>query len=81
MSSSAKLLGVLIRPNKAVDECLQLFGGWGYMWEYPLARAYADTRIVKITGGSGHQLGIEFIGIDPGDQRRLQSYVARTPRR
>lgn len=52
MSSSAKLLGVLIRPNKAVDECLQLFGGWGYMWEYPLARAYADTRIVKITGGS-----------------------------
>jgi alkylation response protein AidB-like acyl-CoA dehydrogenase len=37
---------------RAVDECLQLFGGWGYMWEYPIARAYADARIVKIAGGS-----------------------------
>ncbi len=37
---------------KTVDECLQLFGGWGYMWEYPIARAYADARIVKIAGGS-----------------------------
>ena len=30
--------------------------------------------------GSGHQLGIEFIGIDPGDQRLLQTYVGRNPR-
>jgi alkylation response protein AidB-like acyl-CoA dehydrogenase len=37
---------------KVVDECLQLFGGWGYMWEYPIARAFADARIVKIAGGS-----------------------------
>lgn len=37
---------------EAVDSCLQLFGGWGYMWEYPIARAYADARIVKIAGGS-----------------------------
>lgn len=37
---------------EAVDECLQLFGGWGYMWEYPIARAYADARIIKIAGGS-----------------------------
>jgi acyl-CoA dehydrogenase len=37
---------------KAVDECLQLFGGWGYMWEMPIARAYADARITKIAGGS-----------------------------
>lgn len=37
---------------KIVDECLQLFGGWGYMWEYPIARAYADARVVKIAGGS-----------------------------
>lgn len=37
---------------KTVDECLQLFGGWGYMWEYPIARAYADARVVKIAGGS-----------------------------
>ena len=37
---------------KVVDQCLQLFGGWGYMWEYPISRAYADARIVKIAGGS-----------------------------
>ena len=37
---------------KVVAECLQLFGGWGYLWEYPIARAYADARVVKIAGGS-----------------------------
>lgn len=37
---------------EAVDKCLQLFGGWGYMWEYPVCRAYADARVVKIAGGS-----------------------------
>jgi len=37
---------------EAVDKCLQLFGGWGYMWEYPICRAYADARVVKIAGGS-----------------------------
>lgn len=31
-------------------------------------------------GAAGHQLGIEFIGIDPGDQRLLESYVGRSPR-
>lgn len=37
---------------RVADECLQLFGGWGYMWEYPVSRAYADARITKIAGGS-----------------------------
>lgn len=37
---------------RVVDECLQLFGGWGYMWDYPISRAYADARITKIAGGS-----------------------------
>ena len=27
-----------------ISKCLQLFGGWGYMWEYPIARYYADSR-------------------------------------
>lgn len=35
-----------------VDECLQLFGGYGYMWEYPIARYYADSRVQKIYGGT-----------------------------
>jgi alkylation response protein AidB-like acyl-CoA dehydrogenase len=35
-----------------VDRCLQLFGGYGYMSEYPIARAYADARITTIYGGT-----------------------------
>lgn len=35
-----------------VDECLQFFGGYGYMMEYPIARMYADARVQKIYGGS-----------------------------
>ena len=38
--------------NKVVDECLQLHGGYGYMWEYPIARAWADARMSRIAGGS-----------------------------
>ncbi|RGE45376.1 acyl-CoA dehydrogenase [Comamonas testosteroni] len=37
---------------KVIDECLQLFGGYGYMEEYPIARMYADARIQKIYGGA-----------------------------
>jgi alkylation response protein AidB-like acyl-CoA dehydrogenase len=37
---------------ETADKCLQLFGGWGYMWEYPICRAYADSRVVKIAAGS-----------------------------
>ncbi|MAA73295.1 MAG: acyl-CoA dehydrogenase [Salinisphaeraceae bacterium] len=35
-----------------VDACLQFFGGYGYMLEYPIARLYADARVQKIYGGS-----------------------------
>lgn len=37
---------------KVADECLQLFGGYGYMQEYPIARLYADSRIQKVYGGT-----------------------------
>jgi alkylation response protein AidB-like acyl-CoA dehydrogenase len=37
---------------RVMDECVQLFGGYGYMWEYPIARAYADARVQKIYGGT-----------------------------
>ncbi|GLY69841.1 acyl-CoA dehydrogenase family protein [Amycolatopsis taiwanensis] len=40
------------RVNKVVDDCLQLFGGYGYMTEYPIARAWADLRISRIFGGT-----------------------------
>ena len=38
--------------KKVVDECLQFFGGYGYMEEYPIARAYRDTRVGTIAGGT-----------------------------
>ena len=38
--------------KRAVDACLQLFGGYGYMVEYPIARAYADARVTTIYGGT-----------------------------
>ncbi|MEN9630044.1 MAG: hypothetical protein RJA10_3272, partial [Pseudomonadota bacterium] len=37
---------------KVVDECLQFFGGYGYMNEYPIARLYADVRVSRIYGGA-----------------------------
>ena len=37
---------------RVMDECLQLHGGYGYMWEYPIARAYADARVQRIYGGT-----------------------------
>jgi alkylation response protein AidB-like acyl-CoA dehydrogenase len=37
---------------KVMDECLQLHGGYGYMWEFPIARAYVDARVQRIYGGT-----------------------------
>lgn len=38
--------------NKVISQCLQLFGGWGYMEEYPIARAFRDARVQTIYGGT-----------------------------
>jgi alkylation response protein AidB-like acyl-CoA dehydrogenase len=38
--------------GRVVDACVQLHGGYGYMTEYPVARAYADARITRIYGGT-----------------------------
>jgi alkylation response protein AidB-like acyl-CoA dehydrogenase len=51
---------------RLVDRCLQLYGGYGYMREYPIARAYLDARVQTIYGGTteimkeiiGHSLGV-----------------------
>jgi len=47
--------------TRLLDECLQFHGGNGYMWEYPICRAYADTRYMKIAGGSNEVMR-ELIG-------------------
>ncbi|PPE76050.1 acyl-CoA dehydrogenase [Solimonas fluminis] len=38
--------------NKVIDECVQLHGGYGYMLEYPVARAWVDARVMRIFGGT-----------------------------
>lgn len=38
--------------NKIVDACLQLFGGYGYMSEYPISRLFVDSRVRRIYGGT-----------------------------
>ena len=38
--------------GRVVDRCVQLHGGYGYMLEYPIARAYADARVTRIYGGA-----------------------------
>ncbi|GAA5314838.1 MAG: acyl-CoA dehydrogenase family protein [Candidatus Pelagadaptatus aseana] len=50
-ASQIKLLTSELQ-NKVADECLQLHGGYGYMWEYPIARAFADSRVQRIYGGT-----------------------------
>jgi acyl-CoA dehydrogenase len=40
------------QQGKLMDECLQLFGGYGYMKEYPIARLWADARVQRIYGGT-----------------------------
>ncbi|XP_037336128.2 long-chain specific acyl-CoA dehydrogenase, mitochondrial [Pungitius pungitius] len=47
--------------NKVATQCLQLHGGWGYMWEYPIAKAFVDSRIQPIYGGT-NEIMKELIG-------------------
>lgn len=46
---------------KAIDDCLQLFGGYGYMREYPISRLWTDSRIHRIYGGT-NEIMKEIIG-------------------
>ncbi|MBL4797430.1 MAG: acyl-CoA dehydrogenase family protein [Oleispira sp.] len=61
-AAKLKLLSTDIQCD-VVDECLQLHGGYGYMWEYPVARAYADARVQKIYAGTNEIMKL-IIGRD-----------------
>jgi len=50
-ASMSKML-VSDLEGEVIDECLQLFGGYGYMDEYPISRMYADARVQRIYGGT-----------------------------
>lgn len=80
LASIAKLKsGRLIRI--VVDSCLQFFGGMGFTNEIPISRAYRDSRVLSIAGGSDEMmLGIisKMMGILPSkkrvsDMKRMQS--------
>jgi alkylation response protein AidB-like acyl-CoA dehydrogenase len=47
--------------GRVVDRCLQLFGGYGYVLEYPIARAFADARVTRIYGGA-NEIMKEIVG-------------------
>jgi alkylation response protein AidB-like acyl-CoA dehydrogenase len=47
--------------GRVVDRCVQLHGGYGYMLEYPIARAYADARVTRIYGGA-NEIMKEIVG-------------------
>lgn len=51
---------------RVLDDCLQLHGGMGYMWETPIARAWADNRMARIAGGSS-EIMKEIIGRTLGE--------------
>jgi acyl-CoA dehydrogenase len=51
MASRAKYYSTDLQGT-AIDRCVQLFGGYGYMLEYPIGRMYADARVQRIYGGT-----------------------------
>lgn len=69
LAAEAKLITTELE-GRVVDECLQLFGGAGYMEEYPISRMYRNARITRIFGGTseimkeiiGRKLGLDESG-------------------
>jgi citronellyl-CoA dehydrogenase len=71
LASMAKLKAGRL-GREVTDSCLQYWGGMGYMWENPVARAYRDVRLVSIGGGADEiMLGIicKLMGILPGKKK------------
>ena len=50
-AAEAKLVATELQGT-VVDDCLQMFGGYGYLWDYPICRRYADARVQRIYGGT-----------------------------
>lgn len=64
-TASMAKLAVTEAQGRVIDQCLQLHGGYGYMLEYPVARAYQDVRISTILGGTT-EIMKDIIGRDLG---------------
>jgi hypothetical protein len=59
--------------NKIVDTCLQLFGGYGYMSEYPIARMFRDSRAQRIYGGANEIMKALIARTFRGPPRRAKT--------
>jgi citronellyl-CoA dehydrogenase len=71
LASMAKLKAGRV-GREVTDACLQYWGGQGFMWDNPVARAYRDTRLISIGGGADEiMLGIiaKCMGILPGKKK------------
>jgi hypothetical protein len=65
---------------KVMDECLQLFGGYGYMMEYPIAELYVDARVQRIYGGTNEIMKVTLpllaLGhLEPGQALLMHVYA------
>jgi acyl-CoA dehydrogenase len=56
-AAKAKLISTELQC-KVMDECVQLHGGYGFMWEYPIARAWADSRVQRIYAGTNEVMKV-----------------------
>jgi len=74
----AKLLATEL-ANKAAYECLQMFGGYGYIEDYKVARAYRDVRILTIGGGSS-EIMREILAKILIDDRTYQAPADSSPK-
>ena len=52
MTASMAKLFAAEKSDQIVDKCLQIFGGYGYMAEYPIANMYTGSRVNRIYGGT-----------------------------
>ena len=64
--------------NKIVDRCLQLFGGYGYMDEYPISRMYRDARVQRIYAGTNEIMKLLIARSRLGRPRKRAEEVRMT---
>jgi acyl-CoA dehydrogenase len=74
-AAKVKLLSTELQ-GKLIDQCLQFFGGYGYMREYPIARAFVDARLTRIGGGAieimKQIIGRDLFATAPATDRKTQ---------
>ena len=63
---------------QVIDRCVQLFGGYGYMMEYPIARMFIDSRAQKIYAGANEVMK-ELIALPVAPDRRSRSNNVSNP--